>query len=399
MQTAEVLGAPEHPEPLLRLVGGVASRGVEVFPENLVEASVFADPGPQNGQDTEFWENLGKRETEKAPPTPDLVRVYLNEIDKIPRLEPEEEVGLAQRIEAGLAARQVLELREIKRGNRYEIPEEVKESYDPKVLGMLERFSGRSLRLLEQAAGEGEEAKRQMVEANLRLVVSRATRFPTDKIGLLDAIQWGNLGLIRAVEKFDYTKGFKFSTYACDWIDNFIQQGMASDGHDFSLSRDADEKLRRWTTARTAFREQGVEPTLEQLADAARVSRTRVHEFARISDDIMRLDQVTIDRSARGNNRTNAIGDLIPDDSQEAVGAVHDTHSMQRELLQLVDSLEPREALLVKLLRGLHDGHEYGMAEAAERLNITVTYALQIERAAMQKLRERAPGSGLGEYL
>ncbi|GDY28449.1 RNA polymerase principal sigma factor HrdC [Gandjariella thermophila] len=292
---------------------------------------------------------------------PDLVRHYLDEVGRTALLSAAEEVDLAKRIEAGVYADELL--RQAEAGER--------------------RLSPRYRRDLEQVAREGLRAKDHMVRANLRLVVSVAKKYSHRGLPLLDVIQEGNLGLIRAVEKFDYAKGYKFSTYATWWIRQSIERGLAMQERTIRLPvHVVDEVMKLRRVEQQIQRRLDREPTAEETAAELGVPVDRVVELHRIAREALSLDTEV------GEDGETRLADLIED--VEALQAADEVEfqALGEQVRALVDTLPPREALVVSLRYGLHGGEPCTLQEVARRIGLTREGVRQLERRAMAQLRD-----------
>jgi RNA polymerase sigma factor (sigma-70 family) len=289
----------------------------------------------------------------------DLVRAYLEQIARTPLLTADEEVGLAKRIEAGEYAAHVLSGAD---GKRRRLPAKRAD--------------------LEAVAQAGAEAKDQMVRANLRLVVSVAKRYGSGGLAFLDLIQEGNLGLIRAVEKFDYRRGYKFSTYAMWWIRQAITRAIADQGRTIRLPVHVVEDVARIRRAeRELVVQLGRDPTIEELAAGAGMAPGKVADLRDIARQPVSLD------SPVGEDEETRLGDLIHDLDTDHASDVIEFQSLSEELRALVDTLPPREAMIISYRYGLHDGHSYNLQEIGDRLGLTRERIRQLEKQAMQQLR------------
>ena len=298
----------------------------------------------------------------------DLVRSYLNEIGKVSLLTAVEEVELSKRIEAGL--------------------------YASHLLATSKRMSLPRRRELQALAADGEVAKDLLLRANLRLVVSLAKRYTGRGMPFLDLIQEGNLGLIRAVEKFDYTKGFKFSTYATWWIRQAISRAMADQSRTIRLPVHLVEQINKMQRMR---RELGQtlsrDATDEELAKELDISVERLHELVDHARDLVSLDQ------AVGTEEDSALGDFIADGEATKPTEAVEFELMRRQLGDILDSLEPREAAVVRLRYGLADGNPHTLDDIARKFNLSRERIRQIERETMAKLRHPSRAQSLRDYL
>jgi RNA polymerase primary sigma factor len=305
--------------------------------------------------------------------TEDAVRLYLKQIGKVALLNAEQEVELSKRIEAGLYAAYKLE--------------QDREGALPKKLSTRDKADYATL------AVDGQRAKRALLEANLRLVVSLAKRYQGRGLDLLDLIQEGNLGLVRAVEKFDYTKGFKFSTYATWWIRQAITRALAEQSRTIRLPVHLVEQLNKLSRLERQFlQERGREATPEELADGLDIPVEKVLEMQEHRREAVSLE------TPIGDEGDSALGDFIEDsDAMVAEEAVIFT-AMQDELRAALDTLDTREAQIVAMRYGLYDGAPKTLAEVASVYDLSRERIRQIEREAMTKLRHPSRSRGLRDY-
>jgi hypothetical protein len=300
-------------------------------------------------------------------PSADLVRVYLNGIGKTALLSAEDEVELAQTIEVGLYA-------EYKLNNAEK----------------LTRAEKRDLKIL---AREGKKARSHLLEANLRLVVSLAKRYTGRGMPLLDLIQEGNLGLIRAMEKFDYAKGFKFSTYATWWIRQAITRGMADQSRTIRLPVHLVEQVNKLSRIkREMYQSLGREATNEELSEESGIDEDKIEMLLRQSRDPVSLDMPV------GTDEEAPLGDFIEDaeatDAETAVVA-----SMRHsDIRGVIDTLEKREQDVIRLRYGLDDGVPRTLDQIGRRFGLSRERVRQIEREVMAKLRDGNRADRLREY-
>ncbi|MER0120301.1 sigma-70 family RNA polymerase sigma factor [Corynebacterium sp. KPL2623] len=300
-------------------------------------------------------------------PSADLVRVYLNGIGKTALLSAEDEVELAQAIEVGLYA-------EYKLNNAEK----------------LTRAEKRDLKIL---AREGKKARSHLLEANLRLVVSLAKRYTGRGMPLLDLIQEGNLGLIRAMEKFDYAKGFKFSTYATWWIRQAITRGMADQSRTIRLPVHLVEQVNKLSRIkREMYQSLGREATNEELSEESGIDENKIEMLLRQSRDPVSLDMPV------GTDEEGPLGDFIEDaeatDAETAVVA-----SMRHsDIRGVIDTLEKREQDVIRLRYGLDDGVPRTLDQIGRRFGLSRERVRQIEREVMAKLRDGNRADRLREY-
>ncbi|WP_424923670.1 RNA polymerase sigma factor [Amycolatopsis acidicola] len=302
----------------------------------------------------------------------DSVRAYLKQIGKVALLNAEEEVELAKRIEAGLYA-----------AERVRVAEEEGE-----------KLATQMRRDLKWIVRDGERAKNHLLEANLRLVVSLAKRYTGRGMAFLDLIQEGNLGLIRAVEKFDYTKGYKFSTYATWWIRQAITRAMADQARTIRIPVHMVEVINKLgRIQRELLQDLGREPTPEELAKEMDISPEKVLEIQQYAREPISLDQTI------GDEGDSQLGDFIEDsEAVVAVDAVSFT-LLQDQLQSVLQTLSEREAGVVRLRFGLTDGQPRTLDEIGQVYGVTRERIRQIESKTMSKLRHPSRSQVLRDYL
>lgn len=316
---------------------------------------------------TEVNGDPGRRANNNENPSADLVRVYLNGIGRTALLNAEDEVELSQRIEAGLYAQHLLESDE--------------------------QFTPSKKRDLKAIAKDERAARAHLLEANLRLVVSLAKRYTGRGMPLLDLIQEGNLGLIRAVEKFDYTKGFKFSTYATWWIRQAITRGMADQSRTIRLPVHLVEQVNKLSRIkREMYQHLGREATNEELAEESGIDESKIDLLLKQSRDPVSLDMPV------GTDEEAPLGDFIEDseatDAEEAVVASL-RHSDIRTVLA---TLEKREQDVIRLRFGLDDGVPRTLDQIGREFGLSRERVRQIEREVMAKLRKGERADKLRSY-
>ena len=304
--------------------------------------------------------------------TGDPVRMYLKEIGKVPLLTAAEEIDLAMKIEAGVAAGEQLE-----KADAGEIE--------------LER---RDLRRLTRIEEVGFDAKQQLIEANLRLVVSIAKRYVGRGMLFLDLIQEGNLGLIRAVEKFDYTKGFKFSTYATWWIRQAITRAIADQARTIRIPVHMVETINKLVRIqRQLLQELGREPTPKEIGDGMGLPEERVREIQKISQEPVSLE------TPIGEEEDSQLGDFIEDDAAVVPPDAASFSMLQEQLGKVLDGLAERERKVISLRFGLEDGHPRTLEEVGREFGVTRERIRQIESKTLAKLRHPSRSSKLKDYL
>jgi RNA polymerase primary sigma factor len=300
----------------------------------------------------------------------DPVRMYLKEIGKVSLLTAEQEVTLAKRIEAGVQAEERLET------------------------------NTNGAMSAEQRAGEeavvedGELAKRQLTEANLRLVVSIAKRYVGRGMALLDLVQEGNLGLIRAVEKFDYTKGFKFSTYATWWIRQAITRAIADQARTIRIPVHMVETMNKvLREQRQMMQDLGREPTVEELARKVDLPVERVRDIQRISQEPLSLE------SPVGEEDDSFLGDFVADDSAVSPDSAAERERLKDEIERALLELNPREQQVMRLRFGLDDGQVRTLEDVGREFGVTRERIRQIESKTLAKLRHPTRSQRLRDYL
>ncbi len=300
----------------------------------------------------------------------DLVRLYLTDIGRYPLLTKDDEVRLAQKIEAGVAARN-----------------EMENSSN----GSLTPARKRSLR---KALRQGDVSERTFVQSNLRLVVSIAKKYQASGLPLLDLVQEGNLGLMHAVEKFDWRKGFKFSTYATWWIRQAITRGIANTGRTIRLPVHAGDTLVRLQKARSRLELKNGRPvTLAELAEDADMSEAKVVEALRFASEPMSLSEPLRD------DGDTELGDVVEDRSAESPFDVAATALLPEEISRLLSPLDKRERDILKLRFGLDRGEPRTLEEVGEYFDLTRERIRQIEARAMSKLRHPSSDTGARDLL
>jgi RNA polymerase primary sigma factor len=310
--------------------------------------------------------------TTTAPLTSDPVRMYLKEIGKVPLLTARQEVDLAMKIESGLEAVAQLEGAAEKGVT-------------------LERAEVRRLERIERI---GVEAKKQLVEANLRLVVSIAKRYVGRGMLFLDLIQEGNLGLIRAVEKFDYGKGFKFSTYATWWIRQAITRAIADQARTIRIPVHMVETINKLIRVqRNLLQELGREPTPEEIGEKMEMTAERVREILKISQEPVSLE------TPIGEEEDSQLGDFIEDGEAVVPPDAASFSMLQEQLAKVLDSLSERERKVIELRFGLEDGHPRTLEEVGREFGVTRERIRQIESKTLCKLRHPSRSSRLKDYL
>ncbi len=313
------------------------SSGIEVT--NYIENDGFVAEGSSAG-DTDDGD-IDKVLSDEGVAVDDPVRMYLKDIGKIPLLDPERETFLAEKIAQG-----------------------------------------------------DERAKNELIEANLRLVVSIAKKYVGKGMYFLDLIQEGNLGLIKAVDKFDYTKGYKFSTYATWWIRQAITRAIADQARTIRIPVHMVETIHRVSrTSRQLLQEYGREPTIDEIAEKLGMSSEKVREIMKAAQDPVSLE------TPIGEEDDSHLGDFIPDDSSPTPADAVSYQLLREQLDKVLRTLTPREEMVIKLRFGLNDGRTRTLEEVGKEFNITRERIRQIEAKALRKLRHQSRAKILRGFL
>ena len=301
--------------------------------------------------------------------TDDPVRMYLKEIGKVPLLSADEEIEFAKKMEVGEEAKRKL----IEKGDN---------------------ISDRERKNLEKKILEGENSKKKLSEANLRLVVSIAKRYVGRGLLFLDLIQEGNLGLIKAVEKFDYSKGYKFSTYATWWIRQAITRAIADQARTIRIPVHMVETINKLIrVSRQLLQEYGREPTPEEIADYMKMDVARVREILKISQEPVSLE------TPIGEEEDSHLGDFLPDDNAPAPEESASNTMLKEQLDEVLGTLTEREERVLRLRFGFDDGKARTLEEVGKEFNVTRERIRQIEAKALRKLRQRSRSGKLRDYI
>jgi RNA polymerase primary sigma factor len=297
----------------------------------------------------------------------DSISLYLKEIGRVPLLTAEEEVELAKRMERGQLAKQRLE-------------EGVEDPIEQEYLLWVVR--------------DGERAQEHLIKANSRLVVSVAKKYVGRGVPFLDLIQEGNIGLIRAVNKFDYRRGYKFSTYATWWIRQAVTRAIADQGRTIRVPVHMYEQINRLTrTSRQLVQELGREPTTEEIAEALGVSPKKVEQVIRVSQRPLSLEMPV------GEEEDSYLGDFIPDEDAQSPTDEASRQLLREVIDEIFASLSPREVRILQLRFGLVDGYNYTLEEVGRKFGVTRERIRQIEAQALGRLRHPSRSRKLRDYL
>ena len=309
----------------------------------------------------------------------DPVRMYLKEIGKVPLLNAEEEIELAQKMETGAVAKEKIPVLEKRIDGADETEaEELREE----------------IRNLQKDLDVGDEAKKRLAEANLRLVVSIAKRYVGRGMLFLDLIQEGNLGLIKAVEKFDYRKGYKFSTYATWWIRQAITRAIADQARTIRIPVHMVETINKLIrVSRQLLQELGREPLPEEIAEEMNLPVERVREILKISQEPVSLE------TPIGEEEDSHLGDFIQDDNVPVPADAAAFTLLKEQLVEVLGTLTEREQKVLRLRFGLDDGRARTLEEVGKEFNVTRERIRQIEAKALRKLRHPSRSRKLKDYL
>ena len=349
-----------------RLVGS----GVEVVEdEAITEEAEAEDEEVAEAPDVDEDRVRARREADEAlkAPTNDPVRMYLKEIGRVALLTAQQEVELAQRIESGLMAEEQLQVGKVSATREEDL-----------------RWQRR----------DGAMAKRHLVEANLRLVVSIAKRYVGRGMAFLDLIQEGNLGLIRAVEKFDYAKGFKFSTYATWWIRQAITRAIADQARTIRIPVHMVETINKLVRIqRQLLQDLGREPTAEEIAEQMELTSEKVREIQKISQEPVSLETPV------GEEEDSNLGDFIEDAEAPVPLERASFRLLQEQLESVLHTLSEREKEVIRLRFGLVDGQPRTLEDVGKKFGVTRERIRQIESKTLSKLRHPSRSQKLRDYL
>ena len=302
----------------------------------------------------------------------DPVRMYLKEIGKVPLLTADEEIRLATAMSAGNAAKERMAAAE---KESEVIPEE-------------------ELAALKKDVKQGEKAKQKLAEANLRLVVSIAKRYVGRGMLFLDLIQEGNLGLIKAVEKFDYTKGYKFSTYATWWIRQAISRAIADQARTIRIPVHMVETINKVIrVSRQLMQELGHDPSPEEISEEMGMPVDKVREILKIAQEPVSLE------TPIGEEEDSHLGDFIPDEGVSEPSEAASFTLLKEQLVDVLSTLTPREEKVLKLRFGIEDGRTRTLEEVGKEFNVTRERIRQIEAKALRKLRHPSRSKKLKDFL
>ena len=332
---------------------------------------------------------------EKAASIDDPVKVYLKEIGRVTLLTPEEEIDLAMRISDNTEEEEKQLDADFKDLEEREAALPKDASDDEKDSLALERQSLEFLRAdIAKRKDDSEKAKKRLAEANLRLVVSIAKRYVGRGMQFLDLIQEGNLGLIKAVDKFDHTKGFKFSTYATWWIRQAITRAIADQARTIRIPVHMVETINKVKkTSSQLLHENGKEPSADEIAARLNMPVDKVRDIIRVSQEPVSLE------TPIGEEEDSHLGDFIPDEEAPAPENAASMMLLKEQLDEVLGTLTEREAQVLRLRFGLEGGHPHTLEEVGAQFNVTRERIRQIEAKALRKLRHPSRSKKLKDYL
>jgi RNA polymerase primary sigma factor len=352
-----------------RVIADIRRRGVTIG----AEASPSTAPGAAATSTATDEDEAADDTWDHEVPTTDLVRVYLTDIGRVALLTAEMEVDLARRIEAGLYAAE-----KIRRSEAKEI----------------KKLTPAVRRDLGLISADGARARNHLLEANLRLVVSLAKRYQGKGLTLLDLIQEGNIGLVRAVEKFDYTKGYKFSTYATWWIRQALQRAIADQGRTIRVPVHMVEQINKaLRVKRDLATEYGREPTFGEIGAVLEMTAERVEEILGYGRETLSLETPV------GDDGTATFGEFIEDMDAPVAADVVDFGLLQDRLRDVLGTLPERSAVVMRMRFGLDDGRPRTLDEVGRALGLTRERIRQIERDTLRELRRSDDAAALKAWL
>ena len=370
MEMMELDGVELDSETLDQFYDILENQGIELISDEDIPEAI--EPPEEDIEDVEEEEIVDPNTMVDSFSIDDPVRMYLKEIGKVPLLTPDEETELAKGMSAGYAAKEQLD--ELEAAGE-EIPEEVRAE-------------------LQKTINHGEHCKQRLAEANLRLVVSIAKRYVGRGMLFLDLIQEGNLGLIKAVEKFDYTKGYKFSTYATWWIRQAITRAIADQARTIRIPVHMVETINKVIrVSRQLLQELGHDPSPEEIAAEMNMPVDKVREILKIAQEPVSLE------TPIGEEEDSHLGDFIPDEDASEPSEAASFTLLKEQLVEVLSTLTPREEKVLKLRFGIEDGRTRTLEEVGKQFHVTRERIRQIEAKALRKLRHPSRSKKLRDFL
>ena len=360
------------PDQVDQVYDSLEAMGVDVVSSDAVEDTGDDEPPMEAIAEIEEEELIDPNELVDSFSIDDPVRMYLKEIGKVPLLTADEEILYASEMSGGIEAQEKLD----------------RAAEEGAELSEAERTE------LEALVSKGEAAKQKLAEANLRLVVSIAKRYVGRGMLFLDLIQEGNLGLIKAVEKFDYTKGYKFSTYATWWIRQAITRAIADQARTIRIPVHMVETINKVIrVSRQLLQELGHDPTPEEISAEMGMSVDKVREILKIAQEPVSLE------TPIGEEEDSHLGDFIPDEGASEPSEAASFTLLQEQLVDVLSTLTPREEKVLKLRFGIEDGRPRTLEEVGKQFNVTRERIRQIEAKALRKLRHPSRSKKLKDFL
>ena len=360
------------PDQIDHVYDSLEQLGIEISSTDLTDSDSDDEPPMEAIAEIEEEELIDPNELVDSFSIDDPVRMYLKEIGKVALLSADEEIQYASEMTAGIEAQEQLE-----KADAGEIK-----------LTKAERTK------LEEAVTLGENSKQKLAEANLRLVVSIAKRYVGRGMLFLDLIQEGNLGLIKAVEKFDYTKGYKFSTYTTWWIRQAITRAIADQARTIRIPVHMVETINKVIrVSRQLLQELGHDPTPEEISAEMGMSVEKVREILKIAQEPVSLE------TPIGEEEDSHLGDFIPDEGASEPSEAASFTLLQEQLVDVLSTLTPREEKVLKLRFGIEDGRPRTLEEVGKEFNVTRERIRQIEAKALRKLRHPSRSKKLKDFL
>ena len=377
-EIADALSAVElETEDIDKLYETLEHEGIEIEGGDVLEAPIGDDEAEFKASEVEEVPEEELVDTSvlaEGFAIDDPVRMYLKEIGKVDLLSPEEEIDLAKKIMDGVAATEKMDEYESKENHNAVQADEIVE--------------------WNRAIKAGERAKKRLAEANLRLVVSIAKRYVGRGMLFLDLIQEGNLGLIKAVEKFDYTKGYKFSTYATWWIRQAITRAIADQARTIRIPVHMVETINKVIrVSRQLLQELGHDPSPEEIAAEMNMPVDRVRDILKIAQEPVSLE------TPIGEEEDSHLGDFIPDDDAPEPAEAASFMLLKEQLVEVLQTLTPREEKVLRLRFGIDDGHTRTLEEVGKEFKVTRERIRQIEAKALRKLRHPSRSKKLKDFL
>ena len=360
-------------EQLDQIYDSLETLGIDIGTAEAIDSSIDdVEPPMEEIAEIEEEELVDPNELVDSFSTDDPVRMYLKEIGKVPLLSADEEIALATRMNAKNDAEARIKAAE---ESGETIPEE-------------------EMAALKKTIKDGEKAKQKLAEANLRLVVSIAKRYVGRGMLFLDLIQEGNLGLIKAVEKFDYTKGYKFSTYATWWIRQAITRAIADQARTIRIPVHMVETINKVIrVSRQLLQELGHDPSAEEIAAEMNIPVEKVRDILKIAQEPVSLE------TPIGEEEDSHLGDFIPDEDASEPSEAASFSLLKEQLMSVLATLTPREEKVLRLRFGIEDGRTRTLEEVGKEFNVTRERIRQIEAKALRKLRHPSRSKKLRDFL